>query len=267
VDRSAVLAGLDACWEHLLALGEELTDQDWERPTRCPGWRVKDLYAHVVGTESMLLGRRPPEVEVRERPHVRNDIGAFNEAWVVALESRSRAELLNLIREVIAERRAALSALSDDAWEEVGFTPAGQDTHGRFMRIRVFDQWMHEQDARAAVGRPGHVVGPAVTLSLEEAGASLGYVVGKRAGAPAGTGVRIEVTGPTTRRYDLDVAERASVVEDLGRDPDVELRIPLEAFVALIGGRDDAERARAVVEVRGDEDLARRILDNLGYMI
>ena len=41
-------------------------------------------------------------------------------------------------------------------------TPAGPDTYGRFMRVRIFDCWMHEQDIRRAVGRPGHVEGPAV---------------------------------------------------------------------------------------------------------
>ena len=32
------------------------------------------------------------------------------------------------------------------------FTPAGKDTYGRFMQIRVFDCWLHEQDIRDALG-------------------------------------------------------------------------------------------------------------------
>ena len=45
--------------------------------------------------------------------------------------------------------------MSPEAWDAVGFTPAGQDTYGRFMRIRVFDQWMHELDIRDAIGLGG----------------------------------------------------------------------------------------------------------------
>ncbi|HET7721905.1 MAG TPA: fatty acid desaturase, partial [Acidimicrobiales bacterium] len=41
-----------------------LHEAQWETPTECPGWRVKDLYSHVVGTELMLLGRPDETVEV-----------------------------------------------------------------------------------------------------------------------------------------------------------------------------------------------------------
>ena len=64
------------------------------------------------------------------------------------------------LREVIAERRAALAGMDQAAFDAESFTPAGPDTYGRFMRIRVMDMWMHEQDIREAVGRPGHERGP-----------------------------------------------------------------------------------------------------------
>jgi uncharacterized protein (TIGR03083 family) len=267
VDRSTVVRALDAVWDQLLELGAELADPDWDRSTRCPGWTVKDIYAHVLGTESMLLGRQAPEVEVGEAPHVRNDIGRFNEAWIVAWRDRPAADLLDELRAVIDERRAALSAMSDDAWDEVGFTPAGQDTHGRFMRIRVFDQWIHEQDARTALERPGHLRGPAVEVALDELGASLGFVVGKRAGAPDGSAVRIEVTGPTERTYDVAVDGRAALVDDLDREPDVTLRVPLPVFIALAAGREGADPADPTIAVIGDETLGCRILENLPYTI
>jgi uncharacterized protein (TIGR03083 family) len=267
VDRSTVVDALDDVWDHLLELAGELSDADWDRRTRCPGWTVKDLYAHVLGTESMLLGRQAPEVEVGEAPHVRNDIGRFNEAWIVAWRDRPPADLLDELRSVIEERRAVLSAMTDADWDEVGFTPAGQDTHGRFMRIRVFDQWIHEQDARMALARPGHLRGPALEVTLDELGASLGFVVGKRAGAPDGSAVRIEVTGPTERTFDVVVDGRAALVEDLDRDPDVTLRVPLPVFIALAAGREGADPADPTIAVNGDEALGRRVLENLGYTI
>ena len=68
------------------------------------------------------------------------------------------------------------------------------------MRIRVMDMWFHEQDIREAVGEPGHLAGPgARRRALAEVVAALGYVVGKRVGAPAGTTVRFELTGPVAR--------------------------------------------------------------------
>ena len=73
--------------------------------------------------------------------------------------------------------------MSDDEWNAESFTPAGMDTYGRFMQIRVFDCWLHEQDIRDAVGRPGHETGLAVEVVLDEMATALGFVVGKKAGA------------------------------------------------------------------------------------
>ena len=67
------------------------------------------------------------------------------------------------------------------------------------MRIRAFDCWLHEQDIRDAVGRPGGEEGPAAEAALDEIAAALGYVVGKKAGAPQGSRVRFELTGPAAR--------------------------------------------------------------------
>jgi uncharacterized protein (TIGR03083 family) len=267
LDRATVVAALDDAWDHLLALGGELDDEAWATPSLCPGWTVKDLYSHVLGTESMLLGRPAPEADVSGRDHVRNDIGRFNEVWVAANADRPGPEVLAELRAVVEERRSVLSELADEAWDEVGFTPAGQDTHGRFMRIRVFDQWLHEQDARIPLGRPGHLSGPAVDLALDEIAASLGFVVGKRAGAPDGSAVRFELSGPTERTFDVLVEGRASVVEDLGRSPDVTIRMPLSTFVVLVAGRQGADHADPAIEVTGDRELGERVVANLAYTI
>ena len=131
---------------------------------------------------------------------MRNDIGRFNEAWVEALADEPPADVLARFRD---RRRPAHGGAGRDrpteAWDTVGFTPAGQDTYGRFMRIRVFDWWLHEQDIRDAVGRPGGDDGPAAELALDEMAAAMGFVVGKKGGAPQGSRVRLELTGPAGR--------------------------------------------------------------------
>src|ERR687895_2453582 len=43
---------LHAQCKELAALVGELTDDEWERASRCPGWTVKELVAHC---ESMLV--------------------------------------------------------------------------------------------------------------------------------------------------------------------------------------------------------------------
>ena len=168
------------------------------------------------------------------------------------------------LREIVAERRAALAGMDQEAFDQESFTPAGPDTYGRFMRIRVMDIWMHEQDVREAVGRPGHVAGLAPELALDEITAAIGYVVGKRAGAPAGSGVRFELTGPMARRIDVEVTDRARPVERLDGRPTVTLTVPGLHFTRLCGGRGADP---GVVEITGDAALGRAVVDNLGFML
>lgn len=265
VDRDHVVAALDEAFDALVDLAASLTPDEWARPTACPGWSVQDNVAHVIGTESLLLGRPAPDVALADDlSHVRNDIGRVNEQWVASYRPRAPEEVLADLRGVIAERRAALDAMDQAAFDADSFTPAGPDTYGRFMCIRVMDIWFHEQDIREATGRPGHLEGLAPTAVLDEVTRALGFVVGKRAAAPDGTSVRFELTGPLSRRIDVAVDGRARVVDALPDEPNVTLEVPGDHFMRLVGGR-GADAGR--VTVTGDEALGRAVVANLGYMI
>ncbi len=205
VDQADVLAGLVDVWNRLDELLAGLSDDEWARPTPLPGWNVKDVVAHMIGTESMLLGDATPSVDAGAAPHVRNDIGRVNEVWVVSMADLPPADVLATFRGHTARRLESLRAMDAAAWDAEGFTPAGNDTYGRFMRIRVFDCWLHEQDIRDGVGRPGGEVGTSVELALDEAASVMGFVVGKRAAAPPGSRVAFDLTGPTARRIFVEV--------------------------------------------------------------
>ena len=77
-----IVAELAEVWTSLLGLAPELADGDWDRPSPCPGWTVRDVYSHVIGTESGLLGRTPAPPLDAYGPHVHNDMGRGNEAEV-----------------------------------------------------------------------------------------------------------------------------------------------------------------------------------------
>jgi uncharacterized protein (TIGR03083 family) len=265
VDRDQAVAVLDEQFDAVVALAEGLAPEEWDLPTACPRWSVKDNLVHVIGVEAMLLGRPTPEVALPEDlPHVRNDFGRVNEQWIESYRGRSTTDVLADLREVIAERRAALAGMGQADFDAESFTPAGPDSYGRFMRVRVMDMWMHEQDVRQAVGRPGHEDGRAPQAALDEMTAALGYVVGKRAGAPPGSRVRFELTGPMARRVDVEVSDRARVVDALAGDPTVTLTLPGHLFTRLCGGR-GADPATVVVD--GDPDLGEAIVTHMGFMI
>lgn len=267
--KDTLVGALEAEFTALDDLCSTLEPHQWHLPTECPGWDVMANLVHIIGTESMLADRPAPEVEVSDAAHVKNPIGEFNEVWVTSYRGNDPAMVLADFREVTASRLEALRAMSQDDFEAEAWTPAGQSTYGRFMRIRTFDCWMHEQDIRAAIDRPGHTEGPVVDVVMDEMAGALPFVFAKLGSAPDGSRITVELTGPAPRSWHVAVEGRARLVERLDQAPTATLRMPLLTFTRLAGGRRAAADAvdSGEVELAGDLDLARRLATNLAYVI
>lgn len=265
-DRATLVAALREELDALIELGRALDAGQWSTASECPGWTVKDVYSHIIGTELMLLGRPDEPVDVGDAPHLHNEIGEFNEVAVATRHDRSGAEVLAELEQVAAERLEALDAMTDDDFDAESFTPAGQDTYGRFMQIRVFDCWIHEQDVREALGLPGHTSGAAVDVALDEHANGVGFVVGKKAGAADGQSVRLRLTGDTERTIDVRVDGRARVVDDLD-EPTTTITIPTTLWFRYAAGRRPGDPGHADVAIEGDTDLGQRVVANAAYTI
>ena len=273
LDKSHVLSGLFAEWDVIDALLEGLPETGWRAATPLPGWSVQAVVSHIIGTESFLEGIAPPEVDidVSELEHVRNDIGAMNERWVRHLSGEPGTGVLERYRAVTSGRREVVASMSDDDWDAATPTPAGMDSYGRFMRIRTFDCWMHEQDIRVALQRPSsddELDGAASQLSLDEIAATMGFVVAKLAKAPDGSRVSFDLTGPLARTINVSVDGRAQLVDDFGaREPTATIRLDALQFTRLVGGRPMCPARVQDVELGGDKDVAAQIVDRLNFVI
>ena len=270
LDKSDVLSGLFGTWDSLEELLGGLPEQRWRAPTPLPGWCVHDVVAHMIGAESSLQGISPPnaDVDLSTLDHVRNGVGVANEAWVRHLSSDSGVVLLQRFRSITAERRERLTAMPVDDWNAPTPTPVGVESFGRFMRVRLFDCWMHEQDIRDGVDAPSpdtDLSGPAARQSLDEIAATMGYVVGKLGKAPEGSRIAIELTGPLARTIRVAVDGRAQVVDDFGgQDPTSTIRLDGLLLARLAGGRTDDT---AGVELGGDTEVGARIVEHLNFVI
>ena len=271
IPKDRTVAALDEVWSSITELLVGLDDAQWSSSSPLPGWDVQDNVAHIVGTEAMLLGIDTPEIEIDRDalPHVQNDIGVFNEVWVQYLRMKQPNEVLSVFEEYTGERLAALADMSIEEWDAESFTPAGMDTYGRFMQIRVFDCWLHEQDIRDAVGMPGHQSGLAVEVTLDEMATAMGFVVGKRAGATAGQSVTFELTdqGAVVRTVHVAVDGRAVVVDTLDAAATSTLTMPVWVMMRLCAGRIDVAELRSRIDVAGDLDLGERVLGALNYTV
>jgi len=271
IPKDRTVAALGEVWASLDGLLSELSVDEWHSSTPLEGWDVQDNVAHMIGTEEMLNGVPAPAIEIDRgaRTHIRNDIGEFNEQWVESIRPMDPPLVLERFREITSERLATLEAMSQEDWDAESFTPAGKDTFGRFMQIRVFDCWLHEQDIRDAVHRPGHESGLAVDVVLDEMTTALGFVVGKKAGAQQGDRVTFALThgGTVVREIHVEVVERAMVVDRLHLPATVVLTMPVGVMTRRCAGRVGPDGLRDQITIDGDEDLAEKILENQSYTI
>src|SRR5690625_833027 len=155
--KDRVLPAYREQYDELTTLFNSLAPSQWPTVPYLPGWDVKAGAEHLMGTERMLLRDSPIRAELGEWPaHERNETGAGNEPRVHTLRGDSPDDTRRRWRDIVERRSAEMNELSIEQWHAESWTPVGQATYSRFMRIRVYDCWLHEQDIRDAIGEPGH---------------------------------------------------------------------------------------------------------------
>ncbi|HEX4220692.1 MAG TPA: maleylpyruvate isomerase N-terminal domain-containing protein [Acidimicrobiales bacterium] len=265
-----VVDQLAEVWSSVVTACEALTPQQWDAPTDCPGWSVRDQVSHLISIERSMLGDPSPPAMAVTPQYVKNAIGEINEPWIEQRRGRPGGEVLAEFEETAARRIAALRAFPPERFEVVGWSPVGDVPYRTFMTVRVFDSWAHEQDIRSAVGRPGGRGGAGEAVTLERCFLTLGYTVGKKVAPPEETTVLFRVTGPLGRQEAVRVkGGRAVPVDEAPSAPTVDLTMEQSTFWRLGLGRCTGSDVLAAGDVilDGDLDLGRRVVEAMPFMI
>lgn len=256
-------------WRSLYDLCSSFTEDQWAAATELPGWTVKDVMAHITGTEAMLLGRRPPAHSMEPADHVKNPIAERNEIEVDYRRGKSGPEVLDEFHEVTSERLRVLRTVADEDLAKEAWTPTGRGTVADLLRFRLVDCWIHEQDIRRVVRNPGHLSGAVADACFESLISAMPYVVGKKVAPPDGTTVIFDVKGPSQGESAVIVeGRRARSLEHIPREADVRLAMDLQSFVCLSCGRwSSRETLRSgLVQLDGDVELGARVVGEMNFM-
>ena len=188
--------------QRLLALLAGLSPDEWQRPTACPGWSVKDVTLHLFGDDVGLLSRNPdftfPVVAGSEIGW--DELVAFinqaNAVWVEATRRIGTDLLLKLLAFTGAEVHHRLSELDLDAiGEPVDW--AGPDPAPIWLDVarEYTERWMHQQHIREAVGAPTLIEPPLFAPVLDAFARALPHTY-RNVSAPAGTLLTFTINGP-----------------------------------------------------------------------
>ncbi len=262
-DDTDRLAGYVAVWDRactdFLALARELTPEEAALPTDLPGWAVQDNVAHTAHLEHVLAGgdEEPDDAPAEPASAIAT---RYTEQGVAARRGRDLASLCDELEAAVGVRRDELAAAPPrDARASTLRKPGGIGWDDQTLLVnRPIDVWMHEQDIRRAVGRPGGWDSPAAAHTVGVFLRALPMVVAKRAGAQPGQTVVLALPEAGVRTA-VTVGDDGRAAPSDGAEPTVTISMPVEAFVVAAGGR----RAPHDVEIDGDEDLGRRVVEAL----
>lgn len=262
-DQERLSSYVEVWWQavnDLTLLLESLPPEEWTSPTDLAGWDVHACAAHTAHLEAVLAGAPEETLAYDAGLHIATLAQAYTEQGVVARRDATPDDLINEIRESATKRRTSLLAEPPtDGAATPPRTPGDIPWNWQtLLRNRPLDVWMHEQDVRRAVGRRGGLDTAPAQHTTDYLLEGMGMVLARRAGAPPGSTLVLEVDGSTPVAFAVSDTGRGEALPDLPDDPTLRMSMDRESFVVLAGGRrtPDDNQVRAT----GDADLAARFL-------
>jgi uncharacterized protein (TIGR03083 family) len=254
--------------EAISELVTPLVEGEWNKPTDCPGWSVRDVVSHIIGIECELLGDpRPIHSLPRDIYHVRDEVSRHMEVQVDVRRHHTGPEmtsefeytLIRRSRQLRNEKRAPDAEINS----VLPFGPRKVPLE-RLLMMRAFDVWVHEQDLRRALDKPGNLDAPGAFVARDVFLAGLPKVVARDAGAPANSAVVFDVSGPVEfmRTVRVDQNGNGTVDGSVSLGPAATLAMDWDAYSRLAAGRVRPEAVAEQVKTDGDAELAAAILRN-----
>ncbi len=258
-------------WNSISELCDGVSEAEWKTPTDCPGWSVQDQISHLAGSESGILGDPDPGHTPSDETlaHTRSEQGQRNEAVVDYRRSRGGQQVLEEFRGNTRRRLEFLRSQSDDDFAAEMQTPIGPAPMAEFISIRIMDAWVHEQDIRRALYRPGNYDSPAAAHALNRVIRAMSFVAARRAQAPDGATVVFDISGPAGRVMAVGVeGGRGRELDNVPDSPTVRISVDAETFGCLGCGRWDPDEVlrSGRISIEGDSALGESIIRQMNIM-
>jgi uncharacterized protein (TIGR03083 family) len=194
----------------LASLLGRLDDEQWAATSRCEGWSVRDVTAHLVDTNQFwafsiaaAIGGKPTRFLATFDP-VTSPV-----ALVDAARSQSPGEVLDRFVETNEAFADAVAALDDDGWSALGEAPPGHVPLRAVVLHALWDSWTHERDIVLPLGLAPVEESDEITGCLVY-GAALSPAFAVAGGSTRQGAIAVEATDPDVR-FVVEVGESVLV--------------------------------------------------------
>ena len=242
-------------YERVLALLETLQGEDWQRPTYCTEWNVRDMVAHlaggVTGSTSFAEFKRQ-NITHPSLKQFENTIDGTNKLQIEERAGKTTAELITEFRQngqIAVNNRQKLPWLIRKIHLPMGSLGFASFEY-LFDVIYPRDEWMHRYDICAATGKKMAVTaehdGRIIALVIQDIAKKLKQGLTTRT-------IVLQLTGPLEAEYLLGNAPT----------PDCTITIDPFDFNLRASGRISAQEAAIKATITGNQTTANWFLQNM----
>jgi uncharacterized protein (TIGR03083 family) len=257
-------AAANQTWTEVTDLMASLEPDDWNRPTPCVGWSVKDVLAHLGHVEGMMVHRfdqpQPPPDWIGEG----SPLDQVTNQGVAARRTWSTDQVADEIERAAAATKVLLSQ-PDLNWNEAASTPVGLAPRSVAVEMRVNDAFLHLCDVRTAIGRPIDELAsdglepPGRVVAIGRAVRLTPWAWAKRVDATEGQRLRMSLSGSGGVDQDIVMRNGKAVVESHDGSPDASVEGTALSYLLAVSGRHALVPAGGGLVVTGE--MARLLLE------
>ena len=259
VDKAEILRAVRLERARTASFLRALEPPQWDTATALPGWRIREVVAHLISLDVSAVNGSivPVALSSMER------LERWNDRRVGRWADRSTTDLV-LALERWGPRFVRLArAIPKRMYRLRMPTVWGRAPGGLLIWSRAYDEWVHRQDMRRALGLSDEDVdlAPVAGFLLRAAAAIMFPKLRERGGR-----VQVELAGVPIppSLFDLrDGSLRSGF--GLGSDVEIEAREPAPFIMAAAGRAPSLQELhdRGSIAVDGDEGLAKDFLEHL----
>jgi uncharacterized protein (TIGR03083 family) len=258
----------------LMTLLRGLEPGDWNRPTACALWSVKDIAAHLLdGSLRRLSFARDgltatPNAPISSYADLVDYLNRLNAEWTTAARRLSPRVLIELLDFTSGPVHAFFRSLDPHALALFPVAWAGEGASQNWFDIgrEYTERWLHQQQIREAVGAEGLTAPRWLHPTLDIFVRALPFAY-QGVGAPDGRSVRFTIEGEAGGVWTL-VRGAAGWRLFAGGEaaPATAVSLDQEAAWKLFSRGLDQESARRSVRIEGDPRLGEPVLGTLAVM-
>jgi uncharacterized protein (TIGR03083 family) len=176
-----------------------LSPAQWNAASRCEGWRVQDVAAHLAGVDRFWNLMIQSGLDGAPTRYLADfDPKATPASLVDAVRTAPPQETLAALLEASGTLCATVESLDHDGWQAIGESPAGHVTLTTLAYHALWDCWVHERDVLVPLGMAQDEQPDEIVASLRYA-AALAPMFSLQAGSDRTGTLGVDVIQPGAR--------------------------------------------------------------------